>query len=156
MSSFLTLQHPPQAADEASAGQLLTMATEAMRSRRLAEATELNLGIQWAVLHGHPRDDRDPMVTPGGEGTPSVREHAIPELAMARETHPATTRALIADGLDLAHRLPRTWAVVQPETASRGSPARSPSSPEPCLPTTSPPSTAPWPGRSVATPRPPS
>ena len=47
---------------------------------------------------GHPRDQRDPMVTPGGDGTPPVREHAVPELAMARETHPATTRALIADG----------------------------------------------------------
>ena len=32
---------------------------------------------------------------------------------MARETHPATTRALIADGLDLVHRLPLTWAVVE-------------------------------------------
>jgi len=53
------------------------------------------------------------MVTPGGDGTPAVREHAVPELAMARETHPATTRALIADGLDLVHRLPRTWAIVE-------------------------------------------
>jgi hypothetical protein len=32
---------------------------------------------------------------------------------MARETHPATTRALVADGLDLVHRLPLTWAVVE-------------------------------------------
>ena len=32
------------------------------------------------------------MVTPGGDGTPSMREYAIPELAMVRETHPATTR----------------------------------------------------------------
>ncbi|PUA80174.1 hypothetical protein C7S10_16710 [Nocardioides currus] len=87
-------------------------ATEALRARRLAEVAELRLAIQWAVVQGEPRDDRDPMVTPGGDGTPSVREHAIPELAMARETHPATTRALIADGLDLVHRLPRTWAVV--------------------------------------------
>ena len=53
-----------------------------------------------------------PMVTPGGDGTPSVREYAIPELAMARETHAVTARALIADALDLMHRLPRTWAVV--------------------------------------------
>lgn len=52
------------------------------------------------------------MTTPGGDGTPPVRELAVPELAMARETHPATTRALIADALDLQHRLPRTWAIV--------------------------------------------
>src|SRR6478736_3367366 len=103
----------PQAADEASARELLDSASQALRARRLAEVTELRLAIQWAIVHGHPRDDRDPMVTPGGDGTPAMREYAIPELAMARETHPATTRALIADGLDLAHRLPRTWAIVE-------------------------------------------
>jgi hypothetical protein len=106
-------QQPPYAADGASAGQLLGLATRALTARRLAEVTELTLAIQWAVLHGHPRTDRDPLVTPGGDGTPAVREHAIPELAMARETHPVTTRALIADGLDLVHRLPRTWAIVE-------------------------------------------
>ena len=107
------IQQPPQAADEASASKLLSCATEALRTRRLAEVAELELAIRWAVVNGHPRDDRDPMVTPGGDGTPAVREHAIPELAMARETHPISTRALIADGLDLVHRLPRTWAVVE-------------------------------------------
>ena len=104
---------PPQAAGEASARELLDCATAALRTRRLAEVAELELAIQWAVVQGHPRDERDPMLTPGGDGTPAVREHAIPELAMARETHPATTRALIADGLDLVHRLPRTWQVVK-------------------------------------------
>ena len=94
-------------------GELLDCATEALRTRRLAEVAELKLAIEWAILHAHPRDDRDPMITPGGDGTPAVREHAIPELAMARETHPATTRALLADALDLVHRLPRTWAIVQ-------------------------------------------
>ena len=113
MTISLLPQQPPQAADEASARELLDSATEALRTRRLAEVTELDLAIQWAVVNGHQRDDRDPMVTPGGDGTPAVREHAIPALAMARETHPATTRALIADGLDLVHRLPLTWAIVQ-------------------------------------------
>jgi hypothetical protein len=113
MSIFLLAHQPPQAADEASARDLLDCASHALRARRLAEVAELRLAIQWAVVHGHPRGDRDPMVTPGGDGTPTVREHAIPELAMARETHPATTRALIADGLDLAHRLPHTWAIVE-------------------------------------------
>ncbi|GAB3026640.1 hypothetical protein GCM10011376_13300 [Nocardioides flavus (ex Wang et al. 2016)] len=92
---------------------MLDLATSALRARRLAEVEELRLAIQWAVIQGHPRDERDPMVTLGGEGTPPVREHAIPELAMARETHPVTSRALMADGLDLVHRLPATWAVVE-------------------------------------------
>jgi hypothetical protein len=113
MSTASPTPQPLPAADEASATQVLALATGALRSRRLAEVEELRLAIRWAVIHGHPRDERDPMVTPGGDGTPPVREHAIPELAMARETHPATTRALIADGLDLVHRLPRTWAVVE-------------------------------------------
>ena len=106
-------EQPPQAAGEASGRELLDCATAALRTRRLAEVAEIQLAIQWAIVHGHARDDRDPMVTPGGDGSPAVREHAIPELAMARETHPATTRALIADGLDLVHRLPRIWAVVE-------------------------------------------
>ena len=113
MPPALLPRQPPQADSEASAGQLLDRATQALTARRLAEVDELLIAIEWAVLHGHPRDERDPMLTPGGDGTPAIREHVIPELAMARETHPATTRALIADGLDLAHRLPLTWAVVQ-------------------------------------------
>ncbi|HSF37283.1 MAG TPA: hypothetical protein VLA70_14270, partial [Nocardioides sp.] len=113
MSSTSLQSQPPPAADEAGARQVLALATDALRARRLAEVAELRVAVQWAVVTGHPRDDRDPMVTPGGDGTPPVREHAIPELAMARQTHPATTRALIADGLDLVHRLPRTWAVVE-------------------------------------------
>ena len=117
MASLLVPQQPPQAAGEASGEesqrQLLARASEALKARRLGEVAELEIAIEWSIVHGHPRDDRDPMVSPAGDGAPALREHAIPELAMARETHPATTRALIADALDLAHRLPLTWAVVQ-------------------------------------------
>lgn len=113
MTTATLTQQPPQTAVEVSGRELLGRATEALRARRLAEVDEIQLAIQWAIVHGHARDDRDPMVTPGGDGTPPIREQAIPELAMARETHPATTRALLADGLDLVHRLPRTWAVVE-------------------------------------------
>lgn len=103
----------PVGADDLSAAGLLAEAASALRARRAAEVAELVLAHQWAVLHGEPRGERDPMVTPGGDGTPSVREYAIPELAMARETHPATTGALVADVLDLVHRLPSTWTRVQ-------------------------------------------
>ena len=90
----------------------LAAATAGVRARRAAEVEEMRLAAHWAVLHGEARDDRDPMTTPGGEGSPSVREYALPELAMARETHTATTRALVADTLDLHHRLPATWRRV--------------------------------------------
>ena len=101
------------ATDELTPAGLLGAATAALVARRLAEVAELEVAIQWAVLHGHPAQERDSMVTPGGDGTPQVQDYAIPELAMARETHPVTTRALIADGLDLIHRLPATWAIVR-------------------------------------------
>lgn len=106
-------EHPRPAVDELSATALLADATEALRARRLAEVAELELALQWAVLHGHPVDESDPMTSPAGDGAPEMREHAVPELAMARETHAMTTRALLADALDLAHRLPRTWAIVR-------------------------------------------
>lgn len=100
----------PGGVDELSAVELLETASQAVRDRRLAEVAEMRLAAQWAALHGHPEQPRDPMVTPGGAGTPAVRELALPELAMARGTHYATTKALLADTLDLQHRLPRTWA----------------------------------------------
>lgn len=99
--------------DEWGPRGLLEAAAEGVRSRRLAQVAEMRLAAQWAVLHGEPRDERDPMKEPGGEGTPEIREFAIPELAMARDEHALTTRALIADTLDLMHRLPLTWAVVE-------------------------------------------
>lgn len=70
MSNPLLTQQPLPAADEASAQELLTQASDALRSRRLGEVTEMKLAAQWAVVHGQPSDDRDPMVTPGGDGTP--------------------------------------------------------------------------------------
>lgn len=109
-SAALTDADP--AGDELSDRAFLEAAAEDLRVRRLAEVAELVRATAWAARTGEPRDENDPMTTPGGDGTPSVREYAIPELAMARETHPATTRALMADALDLQHRLPRTWAVV--------------------------------------------
>ena len=71
MSVAVLPHQPPQAADEASAKALLDSATEALRTRRLAEVAELRLAIQWAVVQGHARDERDPLVTPGGDGTPA-------------------------------------------------------------------------------------
>lgn len=90
--------------------ELLDAAADGVRVRRLAEVTELRVAVEWAVRHGHPHHEKDPMVSPGGDGTPQVQEYALPELAMVRGEHTLRTRSLVADGLDLAHRLPRTWA----------------------------------------------
>ncbi|QIK76349.1 hypothetical protein [Nocardioides piscis] len=98
---------------ELSDRELLEAVASGVTGRRLAEVSELELVVQWAVRQGHPRDERDPMTTPGGDGTPSVREYALPELAMARSEHTLRTRSLVGDGLDLVHRLPLTWTKVR-------------------------------------------
>lgn len=94
-----------------------------MAARRAAEVDDLLLMCHWADLHAaDPRRSPDPnrrwcgqdrLVDIGGDGTPSVQELCLPELAVARRTHTLSTRAALADALDLRHRLPRTWAVIQ-------------------------------------------
>ena len=98
--------------DELDACATLAAATGRLRERRAAEVEEMRVAAHWVALHGEPVGDRDPMTEPGGEGTPPVREFCLPELAMARETHTLTTRRLVADVLDLHHRLPQTWTKV--------------------------------------------
>jgi hypothetical protein len=108
---------PPESAatpglEDMGERELLDAATARRRVRRLAEVDELLLAAHWAAVHGEARGQRDPMVEPGGDGTPSLREYALAELAMAQDTHFLTTRAMVADVLDLLHRLPRVWAHV--------------------------------------------
>ena len=93
-------------------GQFLEAVAAGLSARRSAEVAELELVAGWVSRQGEPRDERDPLLTPGGDGTPSVREYALPELAMAREEHALRTRSMVADVLDLQHRLPKTWAAV--------------------------------------------
>src|SRR5690606_10829244 len=80
---------------------------------------DLRLVVQWALLHGSdPKEDPaasgwDTLVQIGGEGTPRVRDLCLAELAVVRRVHARSVRSAMADVLDLVHRLPRTWAVVQ-------------------------------------------
>lgn len=98
--------------DELQDGAFLELVAAGLTARRRAEVAELELVAGWVIRQGEAREDRDPLVTPGGDGTPSVREYALPELAMAREEHTLRTRSMVADVLDLQHRLPKTWAAV--------------------------------------------
>ncbi len=89
--------------------------------RRAVEVEDLLVAAQWAVLHGadpgeDPGESRgfgDRLVQVGGEGTPAVREFCVAELATVRRVHPVACHKVLADVLDLQHRLPLTWAVVQ-------------------------------------------
>ncbi len=109
--------------DELDATAVLAAADGSVRRRRAAELEDLHLVARWADLHADdPR--RGPggqrawcgpnrLVEVGGDGTPLVQDLCLPELAVARRTHTLSTRAVMADVLDLRHRLPLTWAVVE-------------------------------------------
>ena len=92
--------------------EFLEAVAAGVSTRRRSEVAELEMVAGWAVRQGEPRHDKDPLVRPGGDGTPGVREYSLPELAMAREEHTLRTRSMVADVLDLQHRLPLTWARV--------------------------------------------
>ena len=108
--------------DELDARGTLAAAERVVQERRAAEVDDLLLVAHWADLHAaDPRrvDGRrswcgeDRLVEIGGDGTPLVQELCLPELATARQVHTLSLRAAMADVLDLRHRLPLTWQVVQ-------------------------------------------
>ena len=94
-----------------------------MARRREVELDDLRVAGHWAALHstdpkgdpgfvrGCPGGDR--LVAVGGEGTPRVRELCFHELGIARQVHAQSARAVVADVLDLQHRLPLTWARLE-------------------------------------------
>ncbi|MEO7625343.1 MAG: hypothetical protein ABIS91_03650 [Nocardioides sp.] len=106
--------------DYLDAEATLALAESSTRARRFAEVEDLLVVAHWADLHSDlpihdpdlPAHAREEMIQPGGDGTPPMQEFAVAELAFARQTHHATTRAAIADILDLRHRLPATFAVM--------------------------------------------
>jgi hypothetical protein len=118
----------PQDLSGLDADATLAMAVQVLRRRRRAEVDDLRLAAHWAALHAtDPRwtsDGRrtwaeDRLIEVGGEGSPRVREFCIAELAMVRQVHPITGQAVIADVLDLHHRLPLVWerlATLEAET----------------------------------------
>ena len=108
--------------DDLDAAETLHLVELTVRRRRAVEVDDFYLASHWAVLHGadprrHPDGTRawaeDRLVQPGGEGTPEVREFSIAEFAVARQIHPQAAHRLLADILDLQHRLPRTWAAIE-------------------------------------------
>jgi hypothetical protein len=111
---------PGAGLDDLDAAATLAAAEASVRVRRQAEVHDLLVVARWADLHSDlpvedpdtPRHAREKMIQPGGDGTPAMREFALPELAWAKQVHHATVRAQLADILDLRHRLPLTFAVV--------------------------------------------
>ena len=79
------------------------------------ECRTLQLAAAWADRHYLDPDggDYQPVVERacayGGEGTPEVSEYCAAELADLQGIGIFAARMLIADALDLRHRLPRLW-----------------------------------------------
>jgi hypothetical protein len=93
------------------------------RARRLVlglECQQLELAAHWADLH-HP-DSQVPVEKTlpgaeqgrqlGGDGTPEVLEFAAAELGVRMETSIGSARALMADAVDIRHRLPELWQLI--------------------------------------------
>ena len=107
---------------ETAAG-VLDAVRETRAARDREDARLLALAVAWAVLHPaesveelHEADPwlhADRPVVLAGEGTPRVGEFAIADFAGALRLPTESGRDLIADALELCHRLPRLWRRVQ-------------------------------------------
>ena len=105
---------------------LLDLAAEAEVRERQAGRAKLRVAAEWCVLH--PATEETGFVTwsdkglpgldateeaLGGEGTPLVAAFAPEPFAAALGVSTLTGLQLLADALDLTHRLPRLWAAVE-------------------------------------------
>ena len=91
--------------------------------RRAGRPRQLQLAYQWCVLHPATPDtgtavwggdghlDTDESL--GGDGTPAVAAFAPEPLGLALGVPTTTAMTLMADALDLVHRLPHTWRRAQ-------------------------------------------
>jgi len=105
-------------------GALLSEASEVEALLREAEVHKLRIAYQWAVAHPAldacetPRGPSLPSVltapeTLGGAGTPPVAAFTPEPLAVALGCSPVSAATLLADALDLHHRLPLLWDHTQ-------------------------------------------
>jgi hypothetical protein len=107
--------------EDMSGAELLDHADVLARTQRRCEAEILLVARQHAVINN--ADTVDPMQAkiPGGErarmfggdGTPLVAEFSPATLAARLGLSTHAGRELMADALDLAHRLPQLWERVQ-------------------------------------------
>ncbi|GAA2091981.1 hypothetical protein GCM10009841_00600 [Microlunatus panaciterrae] len=111
-------------AEPAKGWDTATLATRvgtAYRALVAAEAAQLELAAVWADLHAQPDPQQVATALPGrehprpfgGESTPEVLEFAAAELGALQEMGAVSAGKLIADALDLRHRLPRLWQRLQ-------------------------------------------
>jgi hypothetical protein len=106
----------------------LTGAEACLAAIMHAEAEQLALAGHWADLHDPgslpaPETELEARrrrrfadeygVQPGGDGTPEVLACCFAELGLVLQSSAGGAKHLVADALDLRHRLPRLWCEVQ-------------------------------------------
>jgi len=91
-------------ANAAEAGLL----AQAVAWARLHEVSDLELAATVLVEHG-----KDTGIPIAGAGAPLVSQFAVAEFASALGLPAGAGRTLVGQALELAHRLPNTWAKVQ-------------------------------------------
>ena len=107
--------------EDLSGSELLDEVALLHESQRRTEILILKAAVRHADLNDastlDPADARRPgrerAVRLGGVGTPLVREFAPAELGGRLQLSSYAAGRLMADGLDLRHRLPRLWARVE-------------------------------------------
>jgi hypothetical protein len=123
----------PATSTRPSSRVVLERAVAAMSAKRRVEVEVLESALAWAQAHVVTDEEvaagwrSETIHTPGsaaalfgerplpiaGDGAPLVAEFAVVELAGVLEQSHEATLALLGDVLDLAHRLPLLWALVQ-------------------------------------------
>ena len=101
--------------------EALCYAADVQAMSAAAEVELLQVAAHWADLHGvldRPAGTTtlpgmEKLVRYGGDGTPDVAEFCCAELGAVLAMSPYAGQLLIADALDLRHRLPNLWARVR-------------------------------------------
>ena len=105
--------------DELDADGTLAEAVADKRAERRLQAKQLRTAVHWADLHAvltHPvatKPGCERLARLGGDGTPEVAEFAPAEFGLVQGMTDHAAKKLIADALDLRHRLPALWDRTQ-------------------------------------------
>ncbi|KRB77213.1 hypothetical protein ASE01_10745 [Nocardioides sp. Root190] len=106
--------------------EVLDYAESEHAHRLQAERNLVAAAYQWAMLH-HPdraasvsKRARDRAIPAGAAGTPLVTEYAASAFAARIQTSPYGAKKLIADAVDIHHRLPRLAAGLKAGTTRSG------------------------------------
>jgi hypothetical protein len=106
------------------AAMTLALVAQAHGQVKEQECALVELAAYWADLHHPDSQALAEKTLPGaekgrqcgGDGTPEVLEFAAAELSAQMETSIGSARRLMADALDLRHRLPGLWELILART----------------------------------------